>query len=47
LRTFRSVLPVDVFVPGCPSSADTIYKVLSDLITGHKPEGKSDLRFGA
>jgi NAD-reducing hydrogenase small subunit len=47
VRPVHEVVPVDVFVPGCPPSADTIYKVLSDLIAGHKPDGKSDLRFGA
>jgi NAD-reducing hydrogenase small subunit len=46
VRPVHEVVPVDVFVPGCPPSADTIYKVLSDLIAGHKPDGKSE-RFGA
>jgi NAD-reducing hydrogenase small subunit len=47
VRPVHEVVPVDVFVPGCPPSADAIFKVLSDLIAGHKPDGKSDLRFGA
>jgi NAD-reducing hydrogenase small subunit len=47
VRPVHEVVPVDVFVPGCPPSADAIFRVLSDLIAGHKPDGKSDLRFGA
>jgi NAD-reducing hydrogenase small subunit len=35
---------VDVFVPGCPPSADLIHQVLSDLIAGRAPELKA--RFG-
>lgn len=30
----HEVVPVDVFVPGCPPSADTIYQVLSELLAG-------------
>ncbi|HLK22085.1 MAG TPA: hypothetical protein VKT81_24220 [Bryobacteraceae bacterium] len=47
VRPIHEVVPVDVFVPGCPPSADTIYQVLSDLIAGRKPDEKSVLRFGA
>lgn len=47
VRPVHEVVLVDVFVPGCPPSADTIYQVLSDLIAGHKPVGDIDLRFGA
>jgi hypothetical protein len=27
--------------------ADKIFRILSELIAGRKPDGKSDLRFGA
>jgi NAD-reducing hydrogenase small subunit len=38
---------VDVFVPGCPPSADTIYFVLTELLEGRKPELSAKTRFGA
>jgi NAD-reducing hydrogenase small subunit len=47
VRPVHEVVPVDVFVPGCPPSADTIYKVLSELIAGSKAPTPGDLRFGA
>jgi NAD-reducing hydrogenase small subunit len=28
---------VDYFLPGCPPSADTFWKFLTDLATGHEP----------
>lgn len=34
------VVPVDVFVPGCPPDADVIFYVLSELAQGRKPELK-------
>ena len=36
-RTVHEVVPVDVFVPGCPPSADLIFSVLSDLLEGKRP----------
>jgi NAD-reducing hydrogenase small subunit len=47
VRPVHEVVPVDVFVPGCPPSADTIYKLLSELIAGSKAPTPGDLRFGA
>jgi NAD-reducing hydrogenase small subunit len=40
------VVPVDVFVPGCPPSADTIYQVLSELLAGHVPTLAGTVHFG-
>jgi NAD-reducing hydrogenase small subunit len=33
-RPVHELVPVDVFVPGCPPSADLIYSVLSQLLEG-------------
>ena len=42
VRALHEVVPVDVFVPGCPPSADIIYYVLSELAQGRIPEIKGD-----
>jgi NAD-reducing hydrogenase small subunit len=36
-RPVHEVAKVDVFVPGCPPSADLIYSVLSELLEGRVP----------
>jgi len=46
-RPVHEVVPVDVYVPGCPPSADTIYYVLTELIEGRQPELSTRTRFGA
>jgi NAD-reducing hydrogenase small subunit len=38
VRALQEVVPVDIFVPGCPPDADTIFYVLSELAQGRKPE---------
>jgi NAD-reducing hydrogenase small subunit len=43
----HQVVDVDVFVPGCPPSADTIYFVLAELLEGRHPELVRHTRFGA
>ncbi len=42
VRALNEVVPVDVFVPGCPPSADTIFYVLSELAQGRMPDIKGD-----
>jgi NAD-reducing hydrogenase small subunit len=36
-RPVHEVVPVDIFVPGCPPSADLIFSVLHDLLEGRRP----------
>lgn len=43
----NEIVPVDVFVPGCPPSADVIFYVLTELIEGRMPELSARTRFGA
>jgi NAD-reducing hydrogenase small subunit len=38
---------VDVFVPGCPPEADTIYFVLTELLAGRMPDLSGKTHFGA
>ncbi len=37
VRALHEVVPVDIFVPGCPPDADTIFYVLTELAQGRKP----------
>jgi NAD-reducing hydrogenase small subunit len=46
-RPIHEVVNVDVFIPGCPPSADTIYYALSELLEGRQPELSTRTRFGA
>ncbi len=46
-RPVHEVVEVDVFVPGCPPSADTIHTVLVELLAGRTPDVASLTRFGA
>ncbi|MBI4926197.1 MAG: NADP oxidoreductase [Anaerolineae bacterium] len=43
VRAIHEVVPVDVFVPGCPPDPDVIFYVLSELAQGRKPELTGDL----
>jgi NAD-reducing hydrogenase small subunit len=43
----HQVVPVDVYVPGCPPSADTIFFALTELLAGRIPDLRSITRFGA
>lgn len=38
VQALGEVVPVDIFVPGCPPDADTIFYVLSELAQGRKPQ---------
>ena len=42
VRALHEVVPVDLFVPGCPPDADIIFYVLSELAQGRMPELKND-----
>jgi len=42
VRAVQEVVPVDVFVPGCPPDSDTIFYVLSELAQGRVPDVKGD-----
>jgi NAD-reducing hydrogenase small subunit len=42
VRSLQEVVPVDLFVPGCPPDADAIFYVLSELAQGRKPVLKGD-----
>jgi len=47
VRPVHEVVPVDIFVPGCPPSAAVIQYVLQELLEGRQPELSSRTRFGA
>ena len=42
----HSVVPVDLFLPGCPPSADLIFFVLSELVEGRTPNLQDKLSYG-
>jgi NAD-reducing hydrogenase small subunit len=41
-KAIHEVVPVDIFVPGCPPDPDVIYYVLSELVQGRIPEIKDE-----
>jgi NAD-reducing hydrogenase small subunit len=48
VRPVHEIVPVDVFLPGCPPSADRIRTALEALLQGEKPlmQGRDMLKFG-
>jgi NAD-reducing hydrogenase small subunit len=46
-RSVHSLVPVDVFLPGCPPSADLIFFVIDELLGGRVPDTARISRFGA
>ena len=47
VRPVHEFVKVDMYLPGCPPSANTFYTVLSDLLAGRTPDVASLTRFGA
>lgn len=47
VRPVHQVVPVDVVVPGCPPSSDTIFWMLNELLEGRTPDLAGHSRFGA
>jgi len=45
-RPVHEFVTVDVFVPGCPPSADTIYYAVTELLQGRQPDLSAKTRFG-
>ncbi len=43
----HEVVHVDVYLPGCPPSADNIFFAITELLEGRTPELNSTTRFGA
>jgi NAD-reducing hydrogenase small subunit len=46
-KPLHSIIHVDIFIPGCPPSADTIYYAITELLAGRTPDLTSLSRFGA
>ena len=46
VRPLHEVVPVDLYLPGCPPSADLIHFVLSELVAGRTPDLHDRLRYG-
>ncbi len=46
-RPVHEYATVDVFLPGCPPSADVIFYAISELLEGRIPNVKGKTRFGA
>ncbi|MEZ4765235.1 MAG: NADP oxidoreductase [Calditrichia bacterium] len=43
----HEAVKVDVFIPGCPPHADTIFQAVMDLLDGKTPDLSTRTRFGA
>lgn len=47
VRPVHTAVKVDVFIPGCPPHADTIFYALAELLEGRVPDLSTKTRFGA
>jgi len=47
VRPVHEYIHVDVFLPGCPPPADSIYLVATELLAGRTPDLTGKIRFGA
>ena len=47
VRPVHELVKVDLFLPGCPPSAETFFTVLSELLAGTTPNVAGLTRFGA
>jgi NAD-reducing hydrogenase small subunit len=47
VRPVHEFVDVDLYLPGCPPSADTFFTVLTELLAGRIPDVASLTRFGA
>ena len=47
VRPVHEFVDVDLYLPGCPPSADTFHTVLTELLAGRIPDVASLTRFGA
>jgi len=47
VRPIHEFVKVDVFLPGCPPSADTFHTTLTALVTGAPLDIPALTRFGA
>lgn len=45
-KPIHNFVTVDVFIPGCPPSADTIFTAISELLQGKRPDLEAVSRFG-
>lgn len=46
VRPIHEIVPVDVYVQGCPPPADVIYGLLTELLAGRVPDLTAQTRFG-
>ncbi|MFN2105724.1 MAG: NADP oxidoreductase, partial [Candidatus Promineifilaceae bacterium] len=47
VRPVHEIVHVDLFVQGCPPSADLIYTILTELVAGRMPDLADKMRPGA